>query len=250
MHVQAWQDLPTFLLPALAAPFVGSLVGVLILRLADGRPILWARSECESCRHRLAPRDLVPLASFAALRGRCRFCGAPIARFHLAVELTALGVAVCVMALEVNPAWVWADCVFGWTLLALSWIDLRTYLLPDALTLPLLLAGLASTWLLDPARLTAHAAGAAGGYLLFRAVEWGFRAWRKQDGLGQGDAKLLAATGAWLGWQPLPHVIFLAAVAGIVIGVIRRRGGRAGDLRIPFGPCIATAAFAVALRIV
>jgi leader peptidase (prepilin peptidase)/N-methyltransferase len=235
------------MLPVLLAPFIGSFLGVLIRRLPQGQSVVWGRSRCEGCKSPLSAFDLVPLLSFVALRGRCRTCGARIAGFHLVVELAAIAVPAWVLCVETDPILVWTDCALGWTLLALAWIDLRHFVLPDVLTLPLLMAGLLATWMNEPDLLIGNAIGAAMGYLLFRAIELGYRAWRGKDGLGQGDAKLMAAAGAWVGWEALPQIMFGAAVAGIVLAVCRG-GLRARDTLIPFGPCIALALWVVRLH--
>lgn len=228
-------------LPVLAAPFVGSFLGVLIARLPAGLPIAMARSHCETCRRTLAPFDLVPLLSYAALRGRCRTCRAPIGGQHLAIELAALGVALWALTVDAEPIRLWIDCGLGWVLLALAWIDWRHFRLPDVLTLPLLLAGLAVTWLEAPEDVTDHATGAIAGYLAFRTIALIYRAVRGRDGLGQGDAKLLAAAGAWLGWMALPQVILIAAISGIAAALastIVRHGRLSGAAMIPFGPSL------------
>ena len=230
--------LTALLLPVIAAPFVGSFLGVLIARLPAGRPVVMDRSRCETCERVLGPIDMVPILSYAVLLGRCRGCRAPIGGRHLAVELAALGVALWALTVDVEPARFGVDCGLGWTLLALAWIDWRHFRLLDVLTLPLLLAGLAVTWLEAPEDLTDHAIGAAAGYLGFAGLAWIYRTIRRRDGLGLGDAKLLAAGGAWLGWMALPHVILVAACGGIVVALAMavRRGGLDGSARIPFGP--------------
>jgi leader peptidase (prepilin peptidase)/N-methyltransferase len=230
----------------LAAPFVGSFVGVVIVRLPQRRPIVLARSQCERCGAVLAARDLVPLASWLAARGRCRRCGEALGWFYPAVELAALAVALAALAVDRGAA-VWLDCLLGWWLLALGWIDLREWLLPDRLTLPLILAGLAVTAWLDPAALFASALGAALGYLVLRLIAWGYRAWRGQEGLGQGDAKLLAAAGAWLGAWALPQVVLAAAVAGLLaVFGLRLAGVQLGARSaIPFGPFLAFATWLI-----
>lgn len=231
------------LLPVIAAPFVGSFLGVLIARLPAGLPVALARSRCEACQRVLGPFDMVPLLSYLALRGRCRTCRAPIGGQHLAIEFAALGVALWALTVDAEPVGLWIDCGLGWTLLTLAWIDWRHFRLPDVLTLPLLSAGLAVTWLEAPYDLTDHAIGAAAGYLGFRVLAWAYRAIRGRDGLGQGDAKLLGAAGAWLGWMALPHVILIAASCGIVVALATavRRGRLDGAARIPFGPCLCAA---------
>ncbi|WP_419730960.1 prepilin peptidase [Lichenicola sp.] len=247
--------MPVWLLPLLLAPIVGSFLGVLVRRLPEGRPVALARSACDSCGTPLGARELVPLVSYLALRGRCRHCAAPIGRFHPAIELAAVLVAaIVVFAWSMGPpslslsdqgsaVWLWSGCVLGWITLALAWIDLRWMRLPDLLTLPLLLLGLLSCRLLDPDALPAHAAAAALGYSSFAALAWSYRRLRGRDGLGPGDAKLLAASGAWVGLAALPMLVLLAAVATLVVALPSRRAR--AQVPIPFGPGLAFSLFAV-----
>ncbi len=232
-----------WVVPLAASPFIGSLLGVLIRRLPEGRPVILARSACDSCAKRLGPAELVPLISFVVQRGRCRGCGAAIARMHVAVELAAVLVAIVVTLTTEGAEDIWAGCALGWTLLALAWIDMDSLLLPDALTLPLIVIGLTVAWLLEPWLLTNRAIGAIAGYAAFRAVEVGYRRLRGRDGLGQGDAKVLAAGGAWLGWAALPWVVVLAALCGLaaagVMALVGRTIGR--ETVLPFGPPLAIA---------
>jgi len=234
-------------LPVIFAPFIGSFLGVLIRRLPSGQPIAWARSACSSCGRELAVRDLVPVVSFLVLRGRCRRCEAPIGAFHLVVELAAVAVALWVALTMDEPDWVWAGCLLGWTLLTLAWIDAGHMMLPDVLTLPLLLAGLGFTFVLEPWDMLDHAVGAVAGYVAFRAIASIYQVWRGRSGLGGGDARLLAAAGAWLGWQALPWVVFEAALAGIAATLIARVFGHrvSRTTAVPFGPFIAIAVWLV-----
>ena len=149
-----------------------------------------------------------------------------------------------------GPQQALAASVLGWVLLALGWIDARHMRLPDVLTLPLIIAGLAATWLLEPWMLTLHAAGAVTGYLAFRLLAVAYGWWRKQAGLGGGDAKLLAAAGAWVGLDGLPMVVFIGAAAGIVWVLVGRMGDGLPDRRtiIPFGPFLALAIWLVRLH--
>jgi leader peptidase (prepilin peptidase) / N-methyltransferase len=229
-----------------AAPFIGSFLGVLVQRLPEGRPMAWGRSRCEHCRTVLAARDLVPFVSWLAARGRCRFCGQPLGWFYPAIELAAVAVALVAVASDRGEA-MWLDCVLGWWLLALGWIDLRQWLLPDGLTLPLVIAGLASAALLDPEQLTDRALGAALGYLGLRLIANVYRVWRGREGLGQGDAKLLAASGAWVGASALPQVIFGAAASALlVVACLRLAGVRlAAHSALPFGPFLALATWLI-----
>lgn len=226
----------SWLWPILAAPFIGSFLGVVITRVDAPQSILWGRSACPSCHQPLAARDLVPLLSWLAGRGRCRFCGAAVGAFYPAIELAALAVAVWSVVLAAG--WLaWASCFLGWTLLALGVIDAERYVLPDFLTLPLVPAGLAVNWALDGSSLVYAAIGAAAGLLFVLAVRWGYWLVRRREGIGLGDAKLLAAAGAWVGWEGLPSVVLLAALSGLAVALLRyfRHGRMSATDRVPFG---------------
>jgi leader peptidase (prepilin peptidase)/N-methyltransferase len=228
------------------SPVIGSFLGVLIRRLPDGRAVAWSRSRCENCDAVLTARDLVPLASWLATRGRCRHCGAPLGWFYPGVELAAVAVALIALAVDGVPRAA-ADCLLGWWLLTLGWIDVRRWILPDALTLPLVAAGLGAAALLAQESLLDRGLGAALGYLVFEAVAWAYRRWRGFEGLGGGDAKLLAASGAWVGAMALPQVIAGAALAGLAAAaVLHLRGVRLhGQSALPFGPFLALATWIV-----
>ncbi len=216
---------------------------MLIERLPAGREVAWARSRCPACGTTLAARDLVPLLSFAWLRGRCRTCHGRIAAFHPAIELAAVAVAGwATLASGDDLARLWFDCALGWTLLALGWIDWEHLLLPDVLTLPLIPLGLlAAAWTGPPDAAFDHALAAALGYSAFRAVAAGYRRLRGQEGLGEGDAKLLAAGGAWLGLGGLAPMVLLGAVAGLVLAGAQALGGRSVSAKtaLPFGTSLA-----------
>jgi leader peptidase (prepilin peptidase) / N-methyltransferase len=219
-----------------AAPFVGSFLGVVVDRLPAGRPIVLGRSACRHCKATLAVPDLIPLFSWLMSRGKCRHCGRDIGLFHPMIELAATGIAIWSAA--VLPGWIAAAGVaFGWVLLALAWIDQRTFLLPDVLVLPLIPAGLLVAWLIDPTLLRDHVIGAAAGLLLFAAVAWIYRNLRRRNGLGGGDVKLLGALGAWVAWQGLPTVILYAALSGLLWELALAARGKRMHLgrRIPFG---------------
>ncbi len=237
MDVPGWTIL-------LAAPIVGSWLGVLVRRWPQGRNVAIARSCCDHCQHVLAPRDLVPLLSFAWLRGRCRYCGGQIGLFHPAIELAAVSIAVAAVAADGGGWGLWIDASLGWALLCAAWIDFETFRLPDIITLCLILAGLGLTWLYQPAALYAHAAAAALGYCGFRLLDYGYLAIRNRQGLGEGDAKLLAAAGAWLGLAALGDVILAAGLIGIGIAMLAgRENGIHREQQIAFGPALALAFF-------
>ena len=237
------------LAPLVVAPFAGSFLGVLILRLPAEGLLASARSACPHCGAVLRPRDLVPILSYLTLRGRCRHCGKRIAAFYPGAEIAALAIAGSACFVAADPLWLWADCVLGWGLLALGWIDARTRLLPDVLTLPLLALGLMATAWLSPEDIAEHALAAAVGVTSFLAVAAAYRRLRGQDGLGMGDAKLLGVAGAWLGLAALPRVVFAAALLGILAAGAWRLSGRpiAATTAIPFGPFLALAIWAARL---
>jgi len=241
--------MPAWLLLA-AAPFVGSFLGVLIRRIPAGRDWMAARSACDQCGHTLGPAELVPLASFAALRGRCRHCRAPIARFHPAIELAALAVAAWAILADGPAETLAGDCVLGWGLLALAWIDAETFLLPDILTLPLLLLGLFEAFAQAPDQLADRAAGALAGWFGLAALAALYRRLRGRDGIGGGDAKLLGVAGAWLGWLALPWVLLVAALLGLAwAGARTARGDRLDrTTALPFGPPLALAIWLLRLH--
>lgn len=236
-------EAPVWFWPVLASPFIGSFLGVLITRLPYGAPIVFGRSACPHCGTRLHGLEMIPFASFIALRGRCRHCRQPIGWFHPMVELAAVGVALWAALADPDPGRLWVDCALGWTLLTLAWIDGISFLLPDVLTLPLLLSGLSVTFALQPEGLTDHCLAAGVGYLSFQALAMTYRRIRGRDGLGGGDAKLIAAAGAWCGLALLPIVTLGSAAVGLLAVLGLALTGRAvtSTTRISFGPCIALA---------
>ncbi|MFQ5773837.1 MAG: prepilin peptidase [Kiloniellaceae bacterium] len=230
----------------LAAPCVGSFLGAAAVRLPESRALLWSRSACPHCGHRLGWRDLVPVLSWLVNRGACRHCGGTVAWTYPAIELAALAVAL--WSLAVTPGWLaWASSAFGWSLLTLAVIDARSLLLPDEITLPLVPAGLAVAWAVDPARLGPHAIGAAAGFLIVALVRVAYRRLRHREGIGLGDAKLLAAAGAWVSVEGLPGVLLVAAGAALLGHLawagLSGRGVR--DRKLPFGPYLAGSAWLI-----
>ncbi len=229
--------------PVVVAPFIGSFLGLVVRRLPVGGKIVSGRSSCPHCGKTLSPLELVPVVSWLLQGGKCRGCGAPLGSFYPAIELAAATIAVLAVLLTDGSDSAWLACGLGWTLLTLSWIDAETMLLPDVLTLPLILAGLMISIAGGGDSMLASGIGAVLGYGLIWAVAR-FYAWRAgRAGLGEGDLKLFAATGAWLGWQLLPAVIFISSVLGIVAALLAMALGRrmSRETRIPFGPFIAAA---------
>ncbi len=199
------------------------------------------RSRCTHCAHPIGWRENIPLFSYLALRGRCAACSTPISPRYPAIELlTALLFAACSWRFGATPA-VLLWCGLSATLVALACIDLDTQLLPDSLTLPLMWAGIVASALgWTPVPLAASVGGAVAGYLSLWLVYHAYRLIRGKEGMGAGDFKLLAALGAWAGWQLIPSIILLSSAVGATVGIgliVLRRHDK--DVPIPFGPYLA-----------
>lgn len=200
------------------------------------------RSACTSCGHTLSAIENIPLLSWLWLRGRCRHCGAKVsARYPLVEALTALLSGWVIWRLGSGFEGV-AALFLVWSLLAMTFIDIDTQLLPDDLTLPLVWAGLLVNLVGGFVSLQEAVIGAAAGYLSLWAVYWVYRLVTGKEGIGYGDFKLLAALGAWLGWMMLPLIVLLSSLLGAVVGIaliVLRRHQR--GMPIPFGPFLAVA---------
>ncbi|HCO11093.1 MAG TPA: prepilin peptidase, partial [Gammaproteobacteria bacterium] len=205
------------------------------------------RSHCPSCAQQLSASENVPVVSFLFLRGRCRHCKSRISARYPLVEIAASVASILVAMTFGFTASTLAFLAFAWFLLALSLIDLDHHLLPDDLTLPLLWLGLlvsAFNLGLPGVSLFDAVIGAAAGYMTLWSLFWAFLLVTGKEGLGYGDFKLLAALGAWLGWQAILPVLLLASLAGAVIGLILIVfGGRERSAPLPFGPFLAAAGF-------
>ncbi|HDX8443292.1 prepilin peptidase [Aeromonas hydrophila] len=200
------------------------------------------RSACPHCGHAITAMENIPLLSWLWLKGRCRECQAPIsARYPLVELLTAL--LSLVVAATFPPGWgLLAALLLTWVLVALTFIDLDKMLLPDQLTLPLLWGGLLFNLAGGFAPLADAVIGAMAGYLVLWSLYWAFKLLTGKEGMGYGDFKLLAALGAWLGWQALPIMLLLSSLVGafIGIGLILLRNHHQNK-PIPFGPYLAIA---------
>lgn len=200
------------------------------------------RSACPHCGHAITAMENIPLLSWLWLKGRCRECQAPIsARYPLVELLTAL--LSLVAAATFPPGWgLLAALLLTWVLVALTFIDLDKMLLPDQLTLPLLWGGLLFNLAGGFVPLADAVIGAMAGYLVLWSLYWAFKLLTGKEGMGYGDFKLLAALGAWLGWQALPIVLLLSSLVGAIIGIslILLRNHHQNK-PIPFGPYLAIA---------
>ncbi|GJL90713.1 prepilin peptidase [Hyphococcus sp.] len=236
---------------------VGAVMGSFLNVVIHRGPVLWKlidapdrgnlafpRSSCPTCGAVIRIWHLIPLVSYAMLRGKCAACGARISPRYPLVELVGVVsalVALAVFGLTFSALFAFVFFLF---LLALGVIDFETGFLPDALTIPLLVLGIcANSFGLFNATPGAAVLGAVIGYVAFRLIDIIFLRLRDVEGLGQGDAKLLAAIGAWLGWTALPPVVFLAAITALIgVGAASLRGVKIKqDTPIPFGPALAAA---------
>ncbi len=253
---------------ALAAGFFGLMVGSFLNVVIHRLPIMmerdWAaqcaelrneappvfeplslarpRSRCPQCGHAITALENIPVVSWLLLRGRCKGCATPISlRYPLIEAVTGLLFAFAAWHFGFTVAGLGA-LVFVAALIALTGIDFDTQLLPDDITLPLLWVGLALNAFGVYADLKSAVIGAMAGYLSLWGVYWLFKLVTGKEGMGYGDFKLLAALGAWLGWQMLPLTILLSSLVGAVVGIALMVFGRHGrNVPIPFGPYLAAA---------
>jgi leader peptidase (prepilin peptidase)/N-methyltransferase len=210
---------------------------------------LWSpRSQCPHCERPIRAHENVPVLSFLLLRGRCPGCGQRISWQYPAVELlTAALFAVTMLHFGASAAGLAALALTA-VLIAAAGIDARTTLLPDQLTLPLLWLGLVANYFGLFTDLESAVLGAIGGYLSLWLVYHAFRLATGKEGMGYGDFKLLAALGAWLGWQALPMILLLASLVGAFVGIaLILLRGRDRNIPIPFGPYLAAAGWLVLL---
>lgn len=202
--------------------------------------LLVPRSACPHCGHAITALENIPVISYLLLRGKCKDCGKPISpRYPVVEALSGLLSAFAAWHFGFGLA-ACASLLFIWAMLALTFIDFDTQLLPDDITLPLLWVGLLFNLPGAFTKLDSAVTGAAAGYLALWAVYWLFKLATGKEGMGYGDFKLLAAIGAWLGWQMLPLVILLSSLVGAVVGIfliVAARHGR--NIPIPFGPYLA-----------
>jgi len=262
--IEVLQRSPAILVATLAllGLCVGSLLNVVIHRLPKMMEAGWREecaalegreppprttynlftppSACPSCGTPIKAIHNIPVVSWIALRGRCAHCRAPISARYPAVEVLGGAVAALMAWRFGYSAQLAFALVFGWAMIALAFIDFDTQLLPDDITLPVLWLGLIANVASTFTDLRSAVLGAVGGYLILWLVYWAFRLIAKKEGMGFGDFKLLAAIGAWTGWQVLPVAILASAGLGAIVGSLFLWLSRRGrDTRIPFGPYLA-----------
>jgi leader peptidase (prepilin peptidase)/N-methyltransferase len=200
------------------------------------------RSRCPHCQHAISAIENIPVISYLVLGGKCRACRAPISPRYPLIELVT-GLASAIVAWQFGFGW---DCLgallLTWALIALTVIDLDHQLLPDKITLPLVWLGILFNLFASFTDLQSSVIGAIAGYLVLWTVYQLFRLITGKEGMGYGDFKLLAALGAWMGWQYLPMIVLLSSLVGAVVGIslmLLKRHQR--EVPIPFGPYLAAA---------
>ncbi len=208
----------------------------------DPLSLVKPRSRCPQCGHRIAALENIPIVSWIVLRGQCSACKAAISPRYPIVEAIT-GLLTAFAAMHFGFGWgALGAIVFIWSMIALTFIDFDTKYLPDAITFPLLWCGLLLNLSGTYTDLSSAVIGTMAGYLSLWSVYWAFKLATGKEGMGYGDFKLLAALGAWQGWQMLPLIIllssFVGAIVGILLIVLTKRGR---DIPIPFGPYLATA---------
>lgn len=200
------------------------------------------RSRCPHCGHKISALENIPVISYLILGGKCRDCGQPISKRYPIIEaLTGLmsGVVAWTYGFDLTCL---GALLLTWALIALTFIDLDEQLLPDKITLPLLWLGIFFNLFDSYTSLNSSVIGAIAGYLSLWSVYHLFRLLTGKEGMGYGDFKLLAALGAWLGWQYLPMIILLSSLVGAIVGItliLFKQHQR--DIPIPFGPYLAAA---------
>ena len=257
-------DLLATLVACIFGLLIGSFLNVVIYRMPkmmqresdnyvaqeSGRPLphgdrfnlMVPRSACPHCGHMITALENIPVLSYLALRGKCSQCKAPIsARYPVIEALTGVLSGWLIWQFGGGMTGL-AVLVFAWMLIAMTFIDADTQLLPDDLTLPLLWLGLLVNLNGTFAPLPDAVIGAVLGYACLWLIFWAFKLATGKEGMGYGDFKLLAALGAWLGWKMLPVIVLLSSVVGAVVGIaliILAKRGR--DIPMPFGPYLAGA---------
>ncbi|QJQ96966.1 MULTISPECIES: A24 family peptidase [Halomonadaceae] len=220
----------------------------LVLEQAPSFNLLVPPSQCPRCEAPIAWHDNIPLLGYLKRRGRCAHCAGRISLQYPLVELAAMALTLAVLAIHGFTTASLFSIGACLALLSLAAIDFRTQLLPDTITLPLLWAGLLYQLLFQPLMLPSAVIGAMLGYGVLWSFYWLFKLITGKEGMGYGDFKLLAALGAWLGWEALPLLLIISAGAGAVVGIVLQR--LMPDLRgmpMPFGPFLALAGWVLIL---
>lgn len=231
-----------YFIAALLGLVVGSFLNVCIYRLPRDQSIVWPASRCTTCGRGLSWYENVPVVSYAVLRGRCRTCGERISPMYPAVELLTAAVFVASYA-ALGASWLLPiRLAFACAMIVLLVVDVQHQILPNEITLPGIVAGLAASVVAEPGWRDALIGAVAGGGLLW-LVAWGYERLRHQEGLGFGDVKMLAMIGAFLGWKLMLLTLVGASVLGSLAAGVLMLGRRADwQSRLPLGTFLAVAA--------
>ncbi len=233
---------------ALFGAMIGSFLNVCIGRIPAGESVVSPGSRCPTCRTPIRWFDNIPVLSYLLLRGKCRACHTRISIRYPIVELvTAAGFVLQGIAVGDQPVLLASRLIFTAILIVLFGTDFDTQRLPNVLTLPGVVLGIAFS-IVTPPGIVDSLIGAAVGAGLLLAIRWVWLWWKGVDGMGLGDVKMLAMIGAFLGWRQIWVVLFFASLAGAIIGVsLTRLRGRSMQSRLPFGTFLALAAFAASI---
>ena len=227
---------------------IGSFLNVCIGRIPAGESVVSPGSRCPKCRAPIRWFDNIPVVSYLVLGGKCRACHAPISLRYPIVELvTAAAFVLQGLVVGDQPILLASRLILTAVLIVLFGTDLDTQRLPNVLTLPGIVVGLALS-VFTPLGIVDSLVGAAVGAGILLAIRWVWLWWKGVDGMGLGDVKMLAMIGAFLGWRQIWVVLFFASLAGAIIGVsLTWLRGRSMQSRLPFGTFLALAAFAASV---
>ncbi len=215
----------------------GSFIAAVTVRMPRDEDIVRGRSRCMSCERTLAPWQLVPVFSWLVQRGRCGWCKAPVSPRYILIEVAAGAIGVWAALFGQTWLMVGVTALLGWQLLLIALIDAENFWLPDELTIPLIVSGLAATAWIARDWPVEHIAGVVIGFGLLWLMAWLYKRFRGREGLGGGDPFLFAGAGAWVGWTGLPSVLLWACAVGfslVLARVILHRSVSATD-KLPFG---------------
>jgi leader peptidase (prepilin peptidase)/N-methyltransferase len=239
---------------SMAYPFVvlvglliGSFLNVCIYRMPRDLSVVWPASRCTACGREISWYENIPVLSWVFLHGRCRTCGEPISLMYPLIELLTAGVFAATYAVF-GPEFLFAiRAVFGASMIVLFVIDLQHQILPNEITLPGIVVGLAASLMAEPGWRDALIGAAAGGGMLW-FVAWGYERLRHQQGLGFGDVKMLAMIGAFLGWKLMLLTLVGASILGsLTAGVLMVTGRADWQSKLPLGTFLAATAVPVGL---
>jgi len=233
---------PVAVMVCVIGAVIGSFLNVCIYRLQREESIVWPGSRCPTCGKPIAWHDNLPIVSFLLLLGRCRACRAPISwRYPLVEALNGAGYLLLLRQFGLTwPALIYA--VFFSALVVITFIDLDIQIIPDVISLPGIVAGLAVSHWLPQGAISSLVGVLVGGGFFWLVAEVGFRV-LKQEAMGGGDIKLIAMIGAFVGWQGVLLTIFLASLAGSAVGLsFMAFKGWGRKTPIPFGPFLALGA--------